>query len=199
MIVVDASGMVAALVGREADPELLDALTGDVEASHLLDVEVLSVLRGLLRGHQLDPRAAEDARRLDAEVRVLLRTHSPRRRRTFHAVACAYSNALMNAPSSCRIRSGLAGASCARIRSLVEASAAARRAGRPVVPRYLLVELVQAWSFTSVHPAAPACADNGSSGVHSRHSCSFRCCRSQHGAGASDVRRSDDAVRSFDL
>lgn len=63
MIVVDASAMVEALVGREVDSELLDALAGEVEAPHLLDVEVLSVLRGLLLGGKLAPAAAELARR----------------------------------------------------------------------------------------------------------------------------------------
>lgn len=62
MIVVDASAMVEALIGREVDDELLDALTGDVHAPHLLDVEVLSVLRGLPLGGKLDPVAAEEAR-----------------------------------------------------------------------------------------------------------------------------------------
>jgi predicted nucleic acid-binding protein len=50
MIVVDSSAMVEALVGSEADDDLLDALQGDVHAPHLLDVEVLSVLRGLTLG-----------------------------------------------------------------------------------------------------------------------------------------------------
>lgn len=63
MIVVDASATVEALIGRDADFELLDALAGDVEAPHLLDVEVLSVLRGLLLGAKVEPRAAEAARR----------------------------------------------------------------------------------------------------------------------------------------
>lgn len=63
MIVVDASAMVEALVGREADDELLDALAGAVHAPHLLDVEVLSVLRGLTLGGKLDPAMAEKARR----------------------------------------------------------------------------------------------------------------------------------------
>lgn len=63
MIVADASAILEALVGREADPELLDALAGEVDAPHLLDVEVLSVLRGLLLGGKLEPDAAEDARR----------------------------------------------------------------------------------------------------------------------------------------
>lgn len=62
MIVIDASAMVEALIGRDADSELLDALAGDVDAPHLLDVEVLSVLRGLLLGGNLEPAAAEEAR-----------------------------------------------------------------------------------------------------------------------------------------
>lgn len=63
MIVLDASAMVEALIGREVAGELLDALTGDVHAPHLLDIEVLSVLRGLLLGGKLDSAVAEEARR----------------------------------------------------------------------------------------------------------------------------------------
>jgi len=62
VIVIDASAMVEALVGRAADEELLNALSGDIDAPHLLDVEVLSVLRGLLRGGKLDASVAEQAR-----------------------------------------------------------------------------------------------------------------------------------------
>jgi len=62
VIVVDASAMVEALVGRDVDAELLDALLGEVAAPHLLDVEVLSVLRGLALGGKLAPEAAESAR-----------------------------------------------------------------------------------------------------------------------------------------
>ena len=62
MIVIDASAMVEALVGRDADPALLDALSGDIAAPHLLDIEVLSVLRGLALGGKLAPDAAERAR-----------------------------------------------------------------------------------------------------------------------------------------
>jgi predicted nucleic acid-binding protein len=63
VIVLDASAMVEALIGREVADDLLDALGGDVHAPHLLDVEVLSVLRGLLLGGKLDPAVAEEARR----------------------------------------------------------------------------------------------------------------------------------------
>lgn len=55
--------MVEALIGRDAAEELLDALAGDVHAPHLLDIEVLSVLRGLLLGGKIDPAVAEAARR----------------------------------------------------------------------------------------------------------------------------------------
>lgn len=54
--------MVEALVGRRADEALLDALAGDVHAPHLIDIEVLSVLRGLSLGGELDPESAEEAR-----------------------------------------------------------------------------------------------------------------------------------------
>lgn len=62
MIVLDASAMVEALVGREVDDGLLDALAGEVAAPHVLDVEVLSVLRGLVLGGKLRPALADAAR-----------------------------------------------------------------------------------------------------------------------------------------
>ena len=61
MMVIDASAMIEALVGRRAEDELLDALQGDVHAPHLLDVEVLSVLRGLTLSGKLKSAAAEQA------------------------------------------------------------------------------------------------------------------------------------------
>ncbi len=62
MIVVDASAMVEVLIGRDAEPDLLDAFAGDLDAPHLLDVEVMSVLRGLELGRKLGPAVAEEAR-----------------------------------------------------------------------------------------------------------------------------------------
>lgn len=62
MIVIDASAITEALVGRDADTELLDVLSGDVAAPHLLDVEVLSALRGLTLGGKLTIQAANAAR-----------------------------------------------------------------------------------------------------------------------------------------
>jgi len=62
MIVVDASAMVEALVGRDAAASLLDALDDAVCAPHLLDVEVLSVLRGLTLSGKLTTDMADQAR-----------------------------------------------------------------------------------------------------------------------------------------
>jgi predicted nucleic acid-binding protein len=63
VIVIDASAMVEALVGRDVDVALLDLLEGDIAAPHLLDVEVVSALRGLERGGKLADPAAEQALR----------------------------------------------------------------------------------------------------------------------------------------
>lgn len=62
MIVVDASAMVEALIGRDPQGELLDALAEDVAAPHLLDVEVLSAQCGLLLRGKLEPGTAQEAR-----------------------------------------------------------------------------------------------------------------------------------------
>lgn len=62
MIVIDASAMVEALVGRDANDELIDALQTSVHAPHLLDVEVVSVMRGLTLAGKLKLQAAEQAR-----------------------------------------------------------------------------------------------------------------------------------------
>ena len=62
MIVIDASAMVEALVGRDVDDDLLEALSGQVAAPHVLDVEVLSVLRGLVLGGKLNEALAQTAR-----------------------------------------------------------------------------------------------------------------------------------------
>lgn len=63
MIVIDASAMVEALVGRDDDAELLDALAGELDAPQLLDIEVMSALRGLQLGGKLDQATAVRARR----------------------------------------------------------------------------------------------------------------------------------------
>lgn len=50
-------------MGRNVADELLVALAGEVHAPHLIDVEVLSALRGLVMGGKLDPSTADAARR----------------------------------------------------------------------------------------------------------------------------------------
>ena len=62
MIVIDASAIIQVLVGRDPGPALLDAVAGDLAAPHILDVEVLSALRGMVLGGVLPLEAAESAR-----------------------------------------------------------------------------------------------------------------------------------------
>lgn len=76
MIVVDASAMVEALVGADVDPQLLDLLGGELAAPHLLDVGVLSVLRGLERSGKLS-RVAADLARGDYFSFVIARHETP--------------------------------------------------------------------------------------------------------------------------
>lgn len=65
MLVVDASAVVAALVGRPAPDRLLARLAedGDLHAPHLLDIEFLHALRRL----NLEGRLSED-RAIDART-----------------------------------------------------------------------------------------------------------------------------------
>lgn len=68
MIVIDASAIIQVLVGRDPGPALLDAVAGDLAAPHILDVEVLSALRGMVLGGVLLLEAAESARRSYADL-----------------------------------------------------------------------------------------------------------------------------------
>ena len=68
MIVIDVSAMIQVLVGRDPDPALLDGVAGDLAAPHILDVEVLSALRGMVLGGVLPLEAAESARRSYADL-----------------------------------------------------------------------------------------------------------------------------------
>ena len=68
MIVIDASAIIQVLVGRDPGPALLDAVAGDLAAPHILDVEVLSALRGMVLGGGLLLEAAESARRSYADL-----------------------------------------------------------------------------------------------------------------------------------
>lgn len=70
MIVVDASAVVELLVGEAPATDLWREFEGELAAPHLLDIEVLSALRGLVRGGVLSPGCAEDARRAYADLTI---------------------------------------------------------------------------------------------------------------------------------
>ena len=55
MIVLDTSAALLCLVGSEPDDTLIELVltSGTIHVSHLIDVEVLSALRGLVRGREL--------------------------------------------------------------------------------------------------------------------------------------------------
>ena len=54
MIVVDASAMIEVLVGGDTDPALLDELTGDIAAPHVLDLAPETADRALQEYFQLN-------------------------------------------------------------------------------------------------------------------------------------------------
>lgn len=64
MIVVDTSAVLEALAGTDPDPRLAQRLAraGSLHAPHLIDVEVLHALRGLVRGAKLTLDRATDTR-----------------------------------------------------------------------------------------------------------------------------------------
>jgi predicted nucleic acid-binding protein len=74
MVVLDASAALHALARRPADPALLRriATEDDIGAPHLIDVEVLQVLRRLVRIGDLTADQATDVRR-DFEAMPILR------------------------------------------------------------------------------------------------------------------------------
>ena len=77
MLVVDTSAVVGALVGRPPDKRLVDRLSvdGDLCAPHLLDVELLHVLRRLVMAGQLSEDRAADARDDLADLAVARYDH----------------------------------------------------------------------------------------------------------------------------
>ena len=68
MIVIDASAKIQVRVGRAPGPARPDAGAGASAAPHILDVEVLSALRGMVLGGVLPLEAAESARRSYADL-----------------------------------------------------------------------------------------------------------------------------------
>ena len=79
MLVVDTSAVLAALAERTSDPALRQRLVddGDLHAPHLIDVEILHALRGLVRGGKLSADRAYDVR-TDVEALAITRYgHEP--------------------------------------------------------------------------------------------------------------------------
>jgi len=79
VIVVDTSALVSAIVGRPTDDRLLQRLIdyGDLHAPHLLDVEVLHALRGLVMGGKLAEHRAGDAWADFADLAIVRYPHGP--------------------------------------------------------------------------------------------------------------------------
>ena len=79
MLVVETSALVEALVGRAPDPALVERLSddGELHAPHLIDVEILHVLRRLTRAGALSDDRAHDARVDFAELAVIRYPHEP--------------------------------------------------------------------------------------------------------------------------
>jgi predicted nucleic acid-binding protein len=65
MIVLDSSALIDALVYPRPNPDLRRRLdeAKSVHVPHLLDLELLHVLRGLVRGGKISPERADDVRR----------------------------------------------------------------------------------------------------------------------------------------
>ncbi len=79
MLVVDTSAVLAALAGRPPDRALIERLAddGDLHAPHLIDVEILNALRGLVRGGQLSEDRAQDVRSDVEDLAIIRYGHQP--------------------------------------------------------------------------------------------------------------------------
>jgi predicted nucleic acid-binding protein len=73
VIVSDTSAVLECLAGVDTDRRLLERLAsaGALHAPHLIDVEVLAALRGLVLGSRISEDRAHDARRDFASLRVI--------------------------------------------------------------------------------------------------------------------------------
>jgi predicted nucleic acid-binding protein len=79
VLVVDTSAVLTALARRPPDPRLIARLAhdGDLHAPHLIDVEILHALRGLVRGGKLTADRAEDLRADVADLAITRYGHEP--------------------------------------------------------------------------------------------------------------------------
>ena len=79
MLVVDTSAVLAALASRPPEPTLLQRLAddGDLQAPHLIDIEILNALRGLVRSGQLSQDRAQDVRSDVEDLAITRYGHQP--------------------------------------------------------------------------------------------------------------------------
>lgn len=79
MLVVDTSAALDALAAHNPPPGLIDRLTGDgdLHAPHLIDIEVLHALRGMLIRGEITPDRAADARSDFADMTMTRYPHPP--------------------------------------------------------------------------------------------------------------------------
>ncbi|MGH2892132.1 MAG: type II toxin-antitoxin system VapC family toxin [Solirubrobacteraceae bacterium] len=79
VLVVDTSAVLAALAERVPDGALVQRLSedGDLHAPHLIDIEILQALRGLMRGGKLSADRAEDVRTDIADLVITRYGHEP--------------------------------------------------------------------------------------------------------------------------
>ncbi len=79
MLVVDTSGVLAALVARKPASGLVERLArdGDLHAPHLIDTEVLHALRRLTIAGEISEDRAADVRSDFAELAVVRYPHQP--------------------------------------------------------------------------------------------------------------------------
>ena len=79
MLVLDTSALLAALADARPDPMLVQRLgdDGDLHAPHLIDIEILHALRGLVRAGKLSADRAQDVRSDVAALAITRYGHEP--------------------------------------------------------------------------------------------------------------------------
>ncbi len=79
MLVVDTSAILDAIAAYEPAPGLIVRLAedGDLHAPHLIDIEVLHALRGMLKREEITAERAADARTDFADTALLRYPHEP--------------------------------------------------------------------------------------------------------------------------
>ena len=79
MLVLDTSALLDALAEIQPDPALVRRLAddSDLHAPHLIDIEILHALRGLVRAGKLSPDRAEDVRTDVSDLAITRYAHEP--------------------------------------------------------------------------------------------------------------------------